>query len=343
MKSHSFRSKIHPLALAVFTACAGTSLSWGADKSSSTAITIYSSAQPGAISPEYYRPVPGQGVPDASSVPGYALVRDEREIQIDRGRSQLSFTDVAALIDPTTVTFTSLSEPSTRVLEQNFQFDLVSTQKLLLKFIDREITVDKTAGNTVTPITGTLLSALDGIVLRGKDGSIYSLPAYTSVRFPDLPGGLNTRPTLVWDVYSNTGGKQKTRVTYQTGGITWWADYNLIFNEGADANSGLLDLSAWVSIINQSGATYANSKLKLIDPEVRFLIKQDIPSITAQVELPGTGLINFYGVHPEPPGSQKPDGGLRGTGPRDAELVVVAKEVHARGGPAIATDLSPCI
>src|SRR5688572_15127157 len=118
-----------------------------------TAITIYSSAQPGAISPEFYRPIPGQGVPNAMAVPGYALVRDEREMKIRQGRSQLSFTDVAALIDPTTVTFTSLSDPGTRVLEQNFQFDLVSTQKLLLKFIDREITVDKTAGNTVTPIT----------------------------------------------------------------------------------------------------------------------------------------------------------------------------------------------
>src|SRR6185436_12874119 len=123
-------------------------------------------------------------------------------------------------------------------------------------------------GNTVTPITGTLLSATDGIVLRGNDGSIYSLPTYTSVRFPDLPGGLNTRPTLVWDIQSPAGGNHKTRVTYQTGGITWWADYNLIFNEGADANSGLLDLSAWVSIINQSGATYSDAKLKLIAGDV---------------------------------------------------------------------------
>ena len=154
------------------------------------------------------------------------------------------------------------------MLEQNFQFDLVSTQKLLLKFIDRQITVDKPSGNSVTPITGTLLSAIDGLVLRGNDGSIYSLPAYTSVRFPDLPGGLNTRPTLVWDIQSPAGGTHKTRVTYQTGGITWWADYNLIFNEGADANSGLLDLSAWVSIINQSGATYPDAKLKLIAGDV---------------------------------------------------------------------------
>ena len=235
---------------------------------SETAITIYSSAQPGAIPPEFYRPIPGQGVPNAMSVPGYALVRDDREVKLKQGRSQLSFTDVAALIDPTTVTFASLTDPATRVLEQNFQFDLVSTQKLLLKYIDRQITVDKSNGNSVTPVTGTLLSAIDGIVLRGNDGSIYSLPAYTSVRFPDLPGGLNTRPTLVWDIQSPGGGTHKSRVTYQTGGITWWADYNLIFNEGADANSGLLDLSAWVSIINQSGATYSDAKLKLIAGDV---------------------------------------------------------------------------
>src|SRR4029079_2961776 len=182
---------------------------------------------------EFYRPIPGQGVPNAMSVPGYALVRDDREVKIKQGRSQLSFTDVAALIDPTTVTFSSLTDPATRVLEQNFQFDLVSTQKLLLKFIDRQITVDKPNGNSVTPISGTLLSATDGIVLKGNDGSIYSLPAYSSVKFPALPGGRNTRPTLVWHLQSANGGTQKTRVTYQTGGVPWWADYNLIFDEGA--------------------------------------------------------------------------------------------------------------
>jgi len=255
------------LALAVSCACLGLSQG-AAAQDSSTAITIYSSAQPGAISPEFYRPIPGQGVPNAMAVPGYALVRDEREMKIRQGRSQIAFTDVAALIDPTTVTFTSLTNPATRVLEQNFQFDLVSTQKLLQKYIDREITVDKNVGNSVSSVTGTLLSASDGVVLRGRDGSIYSMPAYSSVRFPDLPGGLITRPTLVWDVQAPAGGNHKARVTYQTGGITWWADYNVIFSEGSDANSGLLDLSAWVSIINQSGATYADAKLKLIAGDV---------------------------------------------------------------------------
>jgi hypothetical protein len=196
------------------------------------------------------------------------MVRHDRPLKIESGRSQLRFTDVAALIDPTTVTFTSLSDPNTRVLEQNFQFDLVSTDKLLLKFIDKPITVERAVGNQNSTVTGTLLSAVDGLVLRGNDGTIHSLRDYSSVRFPDLPGGLNTKPTLVWDLASQRGGEQKTRVTYQTGGITWWADYNLIFNEGKDANSGFLDLSAWVSIINQSGATYPDSKLKLIAGDV---------------------------------------------------------------------------
>jgi len=258
------KSTRKPLAVAVSTLCLAA-----AAAHAETALTIYSSAQPGAISPEFYRPVPGQGVPSATQVPGYALVRDDREIKIKQGRSQLSFTDVAALIDPTTVTFASLSDPATRVLEQNFQFDLVSTQKLLQKFIDRQITVDKPNGNTIVPITGTLLSATDGIVLRGNDGSIYSMPAYSSVKFPDLPGGLNTQPTLVWDLQSPTGGTHKARVTYQTGGVTWWADYNLIWNEGADANSGLLDLSAWVSVINQSGASYSDARLKLVAGDVQ--------------------------------------------------------------------------
>src|SRR6186997_1578785 len=136
------RKSLRPLAIALSSAV------FAAAAHAETAITIYSSAQPGAIAPEFYRPVPGQGVPSAMQVPGYALVRDDREIKIKQGRSQLSFTDVAALIDPTTVTFTSISDPATRVLEQNFQFDLVSTQKLLQKFVDRQITVDKPNGST---------------------------------------------------------------------------------------------------------------------------------------------------------------------------------------------------
>ncbi len=242
-----------------------------------TAITIYSSAEPGAIAPELYRPVPGGGVPNASSVPGYAMVRQERDVKLASGRSTVKFADVAALIDPTTVTFTSLTEPRTRVLEQSYQFDLVSTDKLLLKYIDRPIAVERRVGDRVETVNGTLLSSIDGLLLRTNDGTVQSLRDYTSVRFPELPGGLDTKPTLVWDITSPRAGDQRSRVTYQTGGVTWWADYNLIFNEAKDANSGLLDLSAWVSIINQSGATYPNARLKLIAGDVHRAAPQAIP------------------------------------------------------------------
>jgi hypothetical protein len=232
-------------------------------------VTIYSSARPGAIPPDLYRPIPGSGIPNGMAVPGYAMVRQERAVDLSSGRSTLRFTDVAGLIDPTTVQFSSLTDPdNTRVLEQNFQFDLVSTEKLLSKYIDREVTLERVLGDDVSMLNGTLLSAGDGLVMRSRDGQIHAVHSYSGVRFGELPGGLITRPTLVWDVLAKKGGSHRTRVSYQTAGITWWADYNLIFSEGANANAGLLDVGAWVSIINQSGATYGDAKLKLIAGDV---------------------------------------------------------------------------
>lgn len=234
-----------------------------------TSLTVYSSAQPGAIPADWYRPLPGSGTPPASQLPGFAVVRVDRDVELPRGRSQLRFTDVAALIDPTTVAFASLTDPAgTRVLEQNFQFDLVSTEKLLSRFVDRPVTVEAPQGDGVAIINGTLLSAWDGLVLRGDDGRIHALRQWNGIRFGELPGGLITRPTLEWDVNAARAGTHRARVAYQTGGIAWWADYNLLFTPGADANSGFLDVGAWVSIINQSGAAYQDARLKLVAGDV---------------------------------------------------------------------------
>ena len=234
-----------------------------------TALTVYSSAEPGGIPAEWYRPLPGMGTPQASALPGFALVRVDRDLELTRGRSTLKFTDVAALIDPTTVQFRSLTDPNgTKVLEQNFQFDLVSTEKLLSRYVDRKVSVESAQGDGVKLTEGTLLSANDGLVLRGDDGQIHALRAWNNMRFGELSGGLITRPTLEWDVLAQRGGSHRARVSYQTGGITWWADYNLIFTEGADANSGFVDVGAWVSLLNQSGASYQDAKLKLIAGDV---------------------------------------------------------------------------
>lgn len=234
-----------------------------------TAITIYSKAQPGAIDPNLYRPVNGQPV-YGNNIPGYAIVRQARDVKLDKAESELKFTDVAALIDPTTVQFKSLTDPKgTKVAEQNYQFDLVSQQKLMEKYLDKKISVERMNGDKLEVIEGTLLSVSGGMALKTAEGQIKTINGYSSLNFPDLPGGLITKPTLVWDIFTSKPGNHKAEVSYETQGVTWWADYNLTFSEGKDANTGSVDIGSWVSIINQSGAGYKDAKLKLIAGDVQ--------------------------------------------------------------------------
>jgi hypothetical protein len=243
-----------------------------------TAVTIYSSAQPGAIQPELYRTLPG-GSARAASIPGYAIVREDRTMSLERGRSTLRFGGVPGLIDPTTVSLSSLTDPQTRVIEQSFQFDLASTERLLAKFTGQPITVERAVGGQLVPLTGTLLSSSEGLVLRDKDGAIHALRDYSAITFPALPAGSEVQPTLVWDVLAPKGGMQRVRVSYQTGGLTWWADYNAVFNAAADASRGTLDLNAWVSIANLSGVTYSDAALKLLAGDLNRVAPQAVMAL----------------------------------------------------------------
>ncbi|MGH8618748.1 MAG: DUF4139 domain-containing protein [Burkholderiales bacterium] len=260
-------SRLTILTLAVAAAIAPAANSQGVSPAAGTnsALTIYSTAAPGAIPPELYRNGNRGG-----AVPGYGVVRTERELALARGRNTVRYTDVAAFIDPTTVQFESLTDAAgTGVIEQNFQFDLVSQQKLLERYIDRKVTVDQVRGNQTETFNGTLLSMAGGMVLKRDDGSLQLLPHNSGVRLPDLPGGLITKPTLVWDINAARAGTHRTRVSYQTSGLTWWADYNLTYSEGKTANQCKLDVGAWVSILNQSGASYPEAKLKLVAGDVQ--------------------------------------------------------------------------
>lgn len=252
------------LAAVVAATLTGSACAQAQSAAVTNALTIYSVTRPGAIAAEAYRHG-GTG----QNVPGYAVVRHQRDLALERGRNTVRFTDVAALMDPTTVTFESLTDPrGTYVVEQNFQFDLVNTAKLLQKYIDRSITVDQIRGNGVESYTGTLLSVSGGLVLRRPDGTIQTLPHNAGVKLPEIPGGLITRPTLVWDIAANRAGGHQTRVSYQTSGITWWADYNVTYADGENANQCRLDVGAWVSILNQSGASYPDARLKLVAGDV---------------------------------------------------------------------------
>ena len=208
---------------------------------------------------------------------GYGVVREVRNLDVpDSG--VVKFTDVAKLIDPTTVHFKSLTDPAAKLLEQNYQFDLVSADKLLRKYIDRQIEVICEGKR----YAGTLLS-FDSrqIVLKEAEGltMIQRADNVRDIRFKVLPEGLLTRPTLVWLVHTAKAGRHLAEVTYQTNGVNWHAEYVMVVNPDDTA----ADLSGWVSFQNNSGKTYKNAKLKFIAGDVRRVAP------TPQVRAPSRG------------------------------------------------------
>jgi hypothetical protein len=232
------------------------------------ALTVYSTADPAGFDPQQFIAQQRQGYNPsfAWQVPGFGVVKEIRKVKLDRGVTDLRFTDVAEFIDPTTVSFTDLTSPTgTAVLEQNFQFDLVSNEKLLEKYLDREITVVVPSGDKVESITGKLLAAKPLVVLQTAEGVRVISGSHQQIKLGPLPDGLLTRPTLVWKVQSAEAGEHQIRTTYQTNGITWRSDYNLVLNQAEDR----ADLGAWVTLMNLSGAGYANARLKLIAGDVQ--------------------------------------------------------------------------
>lgn len=237
--------------LAIGIACALVSCSAAASDPLGFSLTVYSSAAPGQISTSN---LSGYG----GNLPGYALVRDTRRMQLPKGVGDVRFSDVATRIDPTTVAFDALSDPAgTRVIEQNYQYDLVDNAKLLQRYIGEPITVEQLRGDKIETLAGKLLSATGGLILQRDNGEVLTLKDYANIRFPALPGGLITKPTLVWKVDSKSGGEQTARVSYQTQGVVWWSDYNLTLRDTGGKCD--LDLSAWVTLVNQSGGSYPNA------------------------------------------------------------------------------------
>jgi hypothetical protein len=147
------------------------------------------------------------------------------------------------------------------VLEQNFQFDLVSPSKLMERFLNREVTLAVPLGEGVSNVTGTLLSAIQGqVVLQTAQGVKIVPMTGAQVVLGELPGGLLTKPTLVWKLASESGGEHLVRTTYQTAGMTWRADYNIVLDD-ADRSGAI---TAWVTLMNLSGASYNDAELKLV-------------------------------------------------------------------------------
>jgi len=193
-----------------------------------------------------------------------ALVHETRQVDLPKPAGVFSFRDVAAQIDPTSVHFKSVSNAAAvRVLEQNFEYDLVSAEKILQRYLEQNVKLMTKQGN---PVEGKLLTAGGNVVVQAPDNSIRILnnAEIVSTELPKLPEGLITRPTLVWQIQNNGAANQMVEVSYLTGGMSWHAEYVGVL----DANDQNMDLTAWVSIDNNSGATYKDAKLLLIAGDV---------------------------------------------------------------------------
>jgi hypothetical protein len=201
----------------------------------------------------------------------FAVVRESRQMLFEKGLNTMKFTDVASAIDPTSVNFQCLSSPgAVSVLEQNYEYDLVNTDSLLNRYIDKNVTValKGSGADTGRKLTGQLMAALgENLILKSQAGDIEILDKNTieDITLKELPDDLVTRPTLVWLADAKETGEQLCQVTYTTGRLGWNADYSAVLN----ADETKIDFAGWVTIENGSGATYKDSGVKLIAGDVR--------------------------------------------------------------------------
>jgi hypothetical protein len=237
-------------------------------------------------------PVPGEtsvrksGFTDQSSVAltiysNIALVKDQRDIDLGAGDNTLQFIDVAAQILPATVHIKSLTDvQGLHVLEQHYEYDLLTPGKLLEKYVGKEVKLfDK---NRYTGkedwLVGTLLSVNDGYTYQIGNEIHINPPGRTIL--PQVPENLIAKPTLVWLLRAAKAGKHKIETSYLTDKITWQADYITVLS----ADESKVDLSGWVTIDNKSGATYQDARLKLVAGDVHRVQPEQIYTRTMAME-----------------------------------------------------------
>jgi len=200
-----------------------------------------------------------------------ALVKDQRKIQFASGQNTLAFRDVSARMRPETALLRSLTSPGRlSVLEQNFDFDLLTPQKLLDKYVGKSVNIVRTnpATGVETTEQAQVLAANNGVVVKIGDRIETGIPG--RIVYPDVPANLRDRPTLVMSLNNGGVAQQEVELSYLTGGLAWKADYVAELNAADDK----LDLSGWVTLTNTSGASYHNAKLQLVAGDVNQVRKE---------------------------------------------------------------------
>ncbi|MBI4989521.1 MAG: DUF4139 domain-containing protein [Rhodocyclales bacterium] len=193
-----------------------------------------------------------------------ALIKEVRRIAFERGANSIALRDVSAKMRPETASLRALSGGSLRLIEQNFDFDLLTPQKLLEKYVGRSVTVIKTnpASGAETREQAEVLATNGGVVLKYADRIETGVPG--RIAYGAIPANLRDRPTLVVQLESAASGRQAAELSYLSGGLSWRADY--VAELSGDESK--LDLAGWVTLTNQSGASYENARLQLVAGDV---------------------------------------------------------------------------
>ena len=210
------------------------------------------------------------------------LVRETRTLKVDRaGAAFLRFMDVPQLINPRTVHLKSLTAGADLdILEQNYEYDLISPEKLMEKYVGREVEIVEQAEDLTTRVSkATLLSVNGGPVFRVGDRIV--LGQGGRITLPEIPKDLVATPTLVWTVNATKAGPRTVEASYLTDGLNWSADYVAV----VDADDKLADLTGWVTIDNRSGASFENATLKLVAGDVRRVEQDQMFERTRQMEV----------------------------------------------------------
>lgn len=188
-----------------------------------------------------------------------ALVRETRAVDLPSGTFRLEFRDVPAQIDPVTLLVNAPGDKTFDLLEQNYEFDLMSRQRILEKYVGRDLSWIQEDGKRVQ---GTLLGMSDGPVFRVGGEVVFDVPGRLAL--PALPANLRDRPTLVWLATSGRKGATDLEASYVTHGLSWQADYVLQL----DAAGQRADLQAWVSVDNRSGGAFNDARLLLVAGDI---------------------------------------------------------------------------
>jgi hypothetical protein len=200
------------------------------------------------------------------------FITERRRMRLAKGLSTIEVTDIPALIDPTSVHFTA-GNTGVRLVEQNFQFDLADADRILKRYLDRPIEAAVKEGALKL---GVLLSYDEQtLVLRSEEGevSLVRRSEVVDVRLPKLPDGLRARPTLLWLIESDAACEEVQEFSYLTGGIAWHAEYAAITGED-DAE---VELAAWISLENRSGASFCDARLQLMAGNVHRVAPPRFP------------------------------------------------------------------